>query len=113
MHITWTAAFPDLKNQTDSVWYNGLICTVLHDDTLLEIYAEGEVRVIHAPTGVTLRNAPDFYRAGFVCDSDLRSPDLIWENNNWFAIYADGEQIAHSLPSAIQKAKEMILNGVS
>jgi hypothetical protein len=113
MHVTWAAAFPDLKNQTDSVWYNGLICTVLHDDTLLEIYAEGEVRVIYAPTGATLRNASDFYRLGFICDADLRSSHLLWESNNWFAIYSDGEEIAHSLPEAIQKAGELILRGVS
>lgn len=119
--VVWSPVFagvvPDLEKQDDSLWYEGLgfLFTVSYKGYEVDVYADGEVRVIHEPTETILRGASDFYRAGMNCDEDLRLANgenaLNWDNNNWLDMYCRGEHmdwVCDSISEALENASSYV-----
>jgi len=119
--ITWAKVFagvaPDLEKQDDSLWYEGLgfLFTVSYKGYEVDVYADGEVRVIHEPTETILRTASDFYGVGINCDEDLRLANgentLFWDNNNWLDVYCRGEHmdwVQDSISEAIESVSAYV-----
>jgi len=119
--VVWASMFsgvaPDLEKQDDSLWYegDGFICQVSYKGFEVDVYADGEVRVIHEPTETILRTASDFYGLGINCDEDLRLANgenaLNWDNNNWFDLYCRGEHldwVCDSISEALQSASSYV-----
>ena len=119
--VVWSAVFagvvPDLEKQDDSLWYEGLgfLFTVSYKGFEVDVYADGEVRVIHEPTETILRTPSDFYPLGINCDEELRVADgenaLNWDNNNWLDMYCRGEHldwVCDSISEALQNASSYV-----
>jgi hypothetical protein len=119
--VVWSAVFagvvPDLEKQDDSLWYEGLgfLFTVSYKGFEVDVYADGEVRVIHEPTETILRTPSDFYRLSMNCDEDLRLANgenaLNWDNNNWLDMYCRGEHldwVCDSISEALQNASSYV-----
>lgn len=119
--VVWSPVFagvvPDLEKQDDSLWYEGLgfLFTVSYKGYEVDVYADGEVRVIHEPTETILRTASDFYGLGINCDEHLRLANgenaLNWDNNNWFDLYINGEHldwVCDSLSEALASASSYV-----
>jgi hypothetical protein len=119
--VVWSAVFagvvPDLEKQDDSLWYEGLgfLFTVSYKGFEVDVYADGEVRVIHEPTETILRTPSDFYPLGMNCDEDLRLANgenaLNWDNNNWLDMYCRGEHldwVCDSISEALQNASSYV-----
>lgn len=119
--VVWSAVFagvvPDLEKQDDSLWYEGLgfLFTVSYKGFEVDVFADGEVRVIHEPTETILRTPSDFYPLGINCDEDLRLANgenaLNWDNNNWLDMYCRGEHldwVCDSISEALQNASSYV-----
>ena len=128
INITWHQPDERPRGREDSAWYtyqsaHDLVATVSNGDREIDIFADGEMRVIvygrdHDPANPdTIRYCDRWEVYGITTDADISNAydeGLIeWVNNSWFDLYATDQNVGdagwldcvqHSLTDAIEQA---------
>lgn len=132
INITWHQPDERSLGRDDSAWYthqssHDLVVTVSKGDREIDIFADGEMRVLvyerdHDPANPDIIRYCDRWKLhGITNDADIFQASeegrIEWLNNSWFDLYATDQNVGdggwldcveHSLTDAIEQATVLL-----
>lgn len=118
--VNWKTGYgePDIDKQNDAVFYQGedFIAEVSYKEFSIDIYCDGDMRVIHKESETPLRTTSDLADFGIGTEEELRDSNdkelLNWDMNPWFDLYIDGEHmdcVSGTLSEALSSASAYVV----
>lgn len=113
--VRWATGYPLHGTQTDAAFYRddeSYICSVSRNGFSVDIYCDGDMKIVNRTNGDVYRCGADLIAAGFDEGKKIgdlsESGDLYWDMNPWFDMYVNGEHldnVHHDILEAIEAAK--------